>query len=664
MANKSVLGNPSTVSKVGKEGFNMNQTFTFTASTGMLLPTWYDYLSPGEKVSGFPSFLLRSDPFLAPAMADLDCYVDVFFVPMNKIFSAFGEWFYQIDDLKSNFFDNTKFMDRLPIVESVSTDANPFSRLDSQTFEQVANTNLSLDFDNFGFGMHRLIMHLGRNPQSIFWGIAKNDNDLPLNNDDASGVLSFYQSNAQALDSPKYSPWLEACYQAIYMDYFRPDLYETNDLNAYNLDTYFNDGTGKIPFNPSGTWKSRGIWNLRYRCKSADYFVAAKPAPLFAGTSMLPDAEDNLMRVNQWLTSGINPEEIYTPGGIPGINPGSTVGAKVPVGVSGSVGFDRDKWDTIYDNPLPAGVAVYTDSSAQNLYAGNEQLRHYHSLTVGSSGALLTTARLRTMFALEKLAKITYRAGKHYDDQTLAHFGYKVPQGISGEVYHLKSYHSPMIINRVISLAGTSSTPLGEQAANAAAMLNGAKDGGKFSFTAPCHGVVMALFSIAPRYKYIFTQDKFGYKTKLWDFFKPALDNLGMQPLFSYELTHQKSSAQLTDNSVIAWQWRFMEDKCKFDRVTCVFACPSKNPWSMVAKATAGSLDQILVSPISLNAIFNVQYDPIPRSPVGDSQSQIPSTIGSFPAAYLRDPFTIDFVMKANKASYMSTYGDTPINGI
>lgn len=660
MANKSVLGNPSTVSKVGKEGFNMNQTFTFTASTGMLLPTWYDLLSPGEKVSGFPSFLLRSDPFLAPAMADLDCYVDVFFVPMNKIFSAFGEWFYQIDDLKSNFFDNTKFLDRLPIVESSVSDAGPFANFDTTLYTQYGSVPLGTGrFDNFGFGMHRLLTHLGRNPQSIFWGIAKGDNDLPLNNDDATGVLPQYRLYSQALDSPKYSPWLEACYQAIYMDYYRPDLYESNDINAYNLDTYFNNGTGKIPFNPSGSWTSRGLWTLRYRCKSADYFVASKPAPLFAGTSMLPDAEDNLMQVNQWLTSNLS-YAIQNPSGAVSTSPGSVVG---PDGSASAItGSSFNRYTNQSGGPLSPTLPVSVASDARNLMDGNNIVVHTHNVSVPL--ASLNTARLRTMFALEKLAKITYRAGKHYDDQTLAHFGYKVPQGISGEVYHLKSYHSPMIINRVISLAGTSSTPLGEQAANAAAMLNGAKDGGKFSFTAPCHGVVMALFSIAPRYKYIFTQDKFGYKTKLWDFFKPAIDNCGMQPLFGYEVTHQKNSAQVLDNSVLAWQWRFMEDKCKFDRVTPVFACPSKNPWSMVATASAGRLDLILVPPTSLNAIFNVQYNPDPLSPEGDSQSSIPSTIGSYPSVYLRDPFTIDFVMKANKASYMSTYGDTPINGI
>ena len=455
MANKSVLGNPSTVSKVGKEGFNMNQTFTFTASTGMLLPTWYDFLSPGEKVSGFPSFLLRSDPFLAPAMADLDCYVDVFFVPMNKIFSAFGEWFYQIDDLRSNFFDKTKFIDRLPIVESNVNVAGPFSNLDSQLFDEVGSVpgygiGFGFEFDSFGFGMHRLLMHLGRNPQSIFYGLALGDNDLPLNNDDASGVLQKYRSYSQNLASPKYSPWLEACYQAIYMDYFRPDLFESNDINSYNLDTYFNNGVGKIPFNPSGNWTSRGLWTLRYRCKSADYFVASKPAPLFAGTSMLPDADDNLMAVNQWLTSNLD-MDIQNPAGIPTGTPGSTVGSDLSV--SGTSGTDLSRWKTtggsyLSNNPSTPSIGTTVTHLTDSTLSTSIVHDHAFNFTLSS----LTTARLRTMFALEKLAKITYRAGKHYDDQTLAHFGYKVPQGISGEVYHLKSYHSPMVINRVDTL--------------------------------------------------------------------------------------------------------------------------------------------------------------------------------------------------------------------
>ena len=36
-------------------------------------------------------------------------------------------------------------------------------------------------------------------------------------------------------------------------------------------------------------------------------------------------------------------------------------------------------------------------------------------------------ANIRAMFANEKLWSITGRAKKHYDDQTLAHFGFEVP---------------------------------------------------------------------------------------------------------------------------------------------------------------------------------------------------------------------------------------------
>lgn len=673
MARKSVLGNPSTVSKVSKEGFNMNQTFTFTCSTGMLLPVWYDLLSPGEKVSGFPSFLLRSEPLLAPAMADLDCFVDVFFVPLNKVFSAFGEWFYQIDDIKSNYFDTSRFISRLPIIGSEGNNFAPFAAMTDTLY----NAPMSLytypndnKFDRFGFGMHRLLQHLGRNAQSIFWSAAWNYQDIELANDQNPGILSAFKSFNKGLTSPRYSPWLEACYQAIYMDYFRPDMYEANDINSYNLDTYFNDGVGVIPFNPgTGVWKSRGLFQLRYRCKSADYFVASKPAPLFSNTSMLPNASQNLMKVNQWLSDGLGEDEIWleNPGGQV-IQPGQqSVGSNVgsSLGFSGVSSSDFGRWLSSNDSSLPPDQFVRTGTSSNSLKVeidGNASgIKHTHTYVGSATG--LTTARLRTMFALEKLAKITYRAGKHYDDQTLAHFGYKVPQGISGEVYHLKSYHSPFVINRVISTANTADGALGEQAGTGASIMSGQKEG-KFSFVAPCHGVVMALFSIAPRYKYLLKHEKFGYKTQLWDFFKPAIDNLGMQPLFNYELGYNPHNDRSLDTSVNSWQWRFMEDKLKADKVSLVFSTIDKNPWSFTALPGAGSLGDILVSPTDLNLLFNVQYNPWPDWPGADPQSGEATYISNFPVEYLRDPFTVDFVMKANKASYMSTYGDTPISGI
>ena len=107
----------------------------------------------------------------------------------------------------------------------------------------------------------------------------------------------------------------------------------------------------------------------------------------------------------------------------------------------------------------------------------------------GDQGIAL--AQVRASFAMDKLLRVVNRAGKHVDDQLFAQFGVRVPQGVSGEVYKIKSYHSLFHIGEVIQSATTvdsdgNDIPLGEMAGRGVSVLNG---NDKFSFIAPCHGI-------------------------------------------------------------------------------------------------------------------------------------------------------------------------------
>ena len=522
MAKNSVLGHPDNVPRLAREGFNLNQIFTFTASTGMLLPVWYDMLNPGETIKGAPSFLLRSDHFLAPAMADIDCFVDLFFVPMQKILSPFGEWFYQIDDLRSDFLTPDGFTEYLPLCTSIIDSHNPFAGMTASTFNRFLNFNKGGDYDTFGFGLHRLLQHFGYNPQSLFYNLVKTYawQDEEAHYED--GIVDGYRYYVEDVSCPDFSPYLFCAYQGIYYDYYRNSDFEANNVKAYNLDTYFNNDP-EIDMDDifdQDTDNRLDIFALRYRWKTKDYFTASRISPLASAISMLPGGLDKLSQVNQWLTNGIYgmqtrldsfssadpnvPSTAYTQFGTPlhKLSNGS-VGAALwaDPAYNSSYGYIDDPDNT------PSGAASFGDDGVLEDGDGVSVVLHTpHTHNSSDPSFSLSTARIRTMFALEKLQRVTARAGKHYDDQTLAHFGFKVQKGMSGEVYKIGSWHTQLGVQKVTSTADTQGAALGEQAAVGYAILDARKKG--FKFTAPCHGIVMCIWSCAPRYKYIGAIDK------------------------------------------------------------------------------------------------------------------------------------------------------------
>ena len=65
----------------------LSQPFTFTTTSGMLLPIWFDIASPGDSYymqHDMP--LLRSAVLAAPAMIDVKIHYETFFVPMQMIY--------------------------------------------------------------------------------------------------------------------------------------------------------------------------------------------------------------------------------------------------------------------------------------------------------------------------------------------------------------------------------------------------------------------------------------------------------------------------------------------------------------------------------------------------------------------------------------------------
>lgn len=432
---------------------------------------------------------------------------------------------------------------------------------------------------------------------------------------DALGIdpTVFYQNSGAY--TPMIKPDALAVYQAIYYDYYRPSSWQSNQIHAYNLDAGYSTldllSTG-LPWATS--MGLRPLVQLRYRAWYKDYLTNVFPSPLISSTGLLSTGVANLNLLNQWLVS------------------------------SG------------YDPIDPSGNYQATgNGTTESLLVGST----YSQSTMAQR---LSTASLRTMFAVDKLLKVTARAGKHYDDQVLAHFGFKVPKGYSGEVVHLGTHHQQVRIGEVISTASTSTGEIGELAGKGyGKQVSQIVD----SFTAPCHGYFMAIYSSVPKVAYVGGIDRIHTMVKRYDWFIPELDNLGMQPMFFYE----NNIVAPVPTGRMAWQLRYYQMKDKKDRATYAFQSTANvlsgivyndgpfAEWNITDPFPYGSvgieLGRLLVSPGMLSEIMLASYVPTPH------QTDVIDADGN-PAPgnlYASDPLIHHCVQSVSKISGMSIYG-------
>lgn len=311
--------------------------------------------------------------------------------------------------------------------------------------------------------------------------------------------------------TPKVFPYQLAAYQCIYQDWYRNDDRERRDM-VYSLDSLVDNASSYLYTN---------LLQLRYHQRPKDYFTSLRVSPIMSVLNLKSDNAsanvvlDGLKRVNNYL-----------------------------------------------DN---LGV---TDGSPDE----NEDNTSNRNITQFVSFGNLTTGALRSLFAVEKYMRITGRARKNYDSQTLAHFGIKVPHDVKHELTRIGILEGNIGIQTVMSTAGTENTELGERAGTG----NGSIKGRALDFTAPVHGVVMAVYYAVPRptYPLGMTFDKINAITNRLDMFIPEFDRLGMQPVYNYETTlllDESASQDYFQNIQLGWQYRYEQYKRKYDVHTLAF---------------------------------------------------------------------------------------------
>lgn len=393
-------------------------------------------------------------------------------------------------------------------------------------------------------------------------------------------------------------------YQKIFYDCYRLTDRVPNNVQAYNVD----DLSGLGQFTDS---RKRSIFELHYRPWRKDFFTSTFVSPLIdvdaVGMQQRAQGNENsLAKFNNWL--------------------------------------------------IDSSAALANESGGEDAATGGYPTTVQQKSTDNTPFSL---ALLRGMFAVEKLSEITRRAAKRYDAQVLAHFGFKVPEGIGTEVIRCGSDKSVMRINEIVATSsgsaaaaspdgGTVNTTFGERGGRG----NAYNDNKNKSFVAPCDGVLMAIYSAEPLADYDDEPfDRFNTFATRPDYFKPEYDRLGMAPLFWYQLFGiDKNDSDMT-NEILGWQYRYMEYKMKFNQCLGAFVHTEYRNWTVFRDSADFSTSRSLQ-----NRFFYINPNIMDNILLVHTQYPSNQKITGFDTVYSRDCLLHWFKFNVFKSSVISNY--------
>lgn len=512
---------------LSRHAHDISAGYAASLAPGGIIPQFFDIASPGDAYYFQTRLFARLQDVVTAFLGEVDLHVDYFFVPLQMLYTPFGQIFAQTDDYLTSLYNPQQ-----------ATDLFPTYRI-TEALRRAGNSGHYLGHKEcVGKESMRLLDALDFNPLYCV------GHDVRVDVEHSDIDFTWYDDSAHMLDN--VAAWIPAAYQAIYQKYYRNDEFERFDVRSYNFDQFYAD---------QSTFYSPDFIKLRYVQRPSDYFTETRPSPLASAVNKFgrnPSSDTDrfpseagklnylLNQVNDWLSPR---SENY-----------SYIGRFGQDFTMGDVGDDH--------------------------YG---ELDSFKALSVSNPDVEYQSASsIRTLFAIDKFQRIYGRADKTYDDQILAHFGIKIPHDVKHDITHIKHYHAVIQSDPIYSMANVQNTQDSNELVSSLGQVGGQGscdlNSGQEKFVAPVHGVFMCVAYAVTKPRYVGTFSKLHELNSRIKFPIPEFDKLGAQPLFYHEFDphyfFRNPESEPEQNWRMAragWQNRYQEFKKKYNRASIVY---------------------------------------------------------------------------------------------
>ena len=400
-----------------------------------------------------------------------------------------------------------------------------------------------------------------------------------------SGALMDYLGIPPGIDSFEHHNYGGRMYNLVYNEWFRDQ--NLQDSVVVDVDDGPDTYTDYI---------------LLKRGKRHDYF-----------TSCLP-----------WLQKGTaeslaigSTAPVYGTGKSLALTDGSKVGGTTTYGAYYTTGLENNE-DVAYGTAV-SGTSTFATNKVIGVPTEADLSPTTDSGLVAdlSSATGVSIGALYQSFAIQDLLQTDARGGTRYTEILNAHFGVTSPDFRLQRPEYLGGGSFPFMVSPLAQTSETGTTELGTLGATVAAA------GSNFSFVKSFveHGYIMVMINVRADLTYQQGVARHFSRDTRYDFYFPALANLGEQAVLNKEIFAQGAAGGTDDDGVFGYQERwaeyryghsYMSDRMRSDHAT------SLDVWH---------LSEDFASLPSLNAAFIQGNTPITRV---SSVTTEPHFIGDF----------------------------------